>query len=60
MTENAQWWGGMVACMVVALAAQSHDLPDPWNHIFAMLGAAGAAASGYMIRRGPAGPRNDA
>jgi hypothetical protein len=48
---NSAWWVGLAACILVAIAAQSHALPEPWNHVFSIGGAVGAAINGYLIRR---------
>ena len=49
--NNAHWWVGLVACVLVAVAAQSHALPEPWSHVVSVLGTVGAAVNGYLIRR---------
>jgi hypothetical protein len=49
--SNAVFWIGLVACVMVAVAAQAHTLPEPWSHIVSMLGTVGAATSGYLIKR---------
>jgi hypothetical protein len=49
--KNAKWWIGLVACVMVAIAAQAHTLPEPWSHIVSVLGTIGASVNGYMIKR---------
>jgi hypothetical protein len=49
--SNSQWWAGLIACVMVAVAAQSHTLPEPWSHVVSVLGTVGAAVNGYLIRR---------
>ena len=49
--SNSQWWVGLIACVLVAVAAQSHALPEPWSHVVSVLGTIGAAVNGYLIRR---------
>ena len=49
--DNAKFWIGMIACVLVAIAAQAHALPEPWSHIVSTLGTIGAAINGYLIRR---------
>lgn len=51
---DAKYWVGLVGAIFVALAAQAHDVPEPWNHIFTTAGAVGAAIMAYNIhpRRG--------
>jgi hypothetical protein len=49
--NNAKFWVGLIACVLVAIAAQAHTLPEPWSHIVSMLGTVGAAVNGYLIRR---------
>jgi hypothetical protein len=48
---NAKFWVGLIVCVLIAVAAQAHTLPEPWSHIFSALGTAGAAANGYLIKR---------
>lgn len=48
---NGTWWAGLVACVLVAVAAQAHTLPEPWSHVVSTLGTVGAAVNGYLIRR---------
>jgi hypothetical protein len=49
--NNALFWVGLVACVLVAVAAQAHTLPEPWSHIVSMLGTIGASVNGYLIKR---------
>jgi hypothetical protein len=48
---NTPWWIGMVASVLVALAGQSHDLPDTWRHAASVAGIIGTAINGFLIRR---------
>jgi hypothetical protein len=48
---NGLWWTGLVVGVLVATAAQSHALQEPWSHVFQSLGLALSTASGYLIRR---------
>ena len=49
--SDAHWWVGLIACVLVAVAAQSHTLPEPWSHVVSTLGTIGAGVNGYLIRR---------
>ena len=49
--NNPAWWVGMVACILVAVAAQAHAMPEPWSHIVSTAGTVGAALNGFLIRR---------
>lgn len=49
--DNSRFWVGLIACVLVAVAAQSHTLPEPWSHVVSVLGTVGAAVNGYLIRR---------
>jgi hypothetical protein len=49
--SNALFWVGLIACVLVAVAAQAHTLPEPWSHLVSIGGTVGAAVNGYLIRR---------
>jgi hypothetical protein len=49
--QNGLFWVGLVSCVLVAVAAQAHTLPEPWSHIVSIGGTVGAAINGYLIRR---------
>jgi hypothetical protein len=49
--NNSAWWIGLIACVLVAVAAQAHTLPEPWSHIVSVAGTIGVAVNGYLIRR---------
>jgi hypothetical protein len=49
--SNATFWVGLIACVLVAVAAQAHTLPEPWSHIVSVAGTIGVAVNGYLIRR---------
>jgi hypothetical protein len=50
-SSNAAWWVGLIACVLVAVAAQAHTLPEPWSHVVSIAGTVGAAVNGFLIRR---------
>jgi hypothetical protein len=41
----------LIACVLVAVAAQAHTLPEPWSHVVSVAGTIGASVNGYLIRR---------
>jgi hypothetical protein len=49
--KNAKFWIGLIACVLVAVAAQAHTLPEPWSHAVSIAGTIGAAVNGYLIKR---------
>lgn len=49
--SNAPWWAGLVAFVLVSIAAESHALPDHWRHFASVAGVVGVAINAYLIRR---------
>jgi hypothetical protein len=49
--SNEKFWIGLIACVLVAIAAQAHTMPEPWSHIVSGAGTVGAAINGFLIRR---------
>lgn len=43
MNENAKYWIGMAASVLVALAGQADATPEPWNHLLSIGGVIGTA-----------------
>lgn len=50
MSSNLKWSLGLIASVLVALAAQPDAVPDPLKHYMGVAGIIGAAITGYMIR----------
>jgi hypothetical protein len=51
MSNNARYWVGMIASVLVALAGQAEVIPEPYRHVVSVLGIVGTAVTGYMIQR---------
>lgn len=49
--SQSHWWVGLIACALMAIAAQSHALPEPWSHVVSIAGTIGASVNAYLIRR---------
>lgn len=47
--SDLKWWAGLIASVCVALMAQDHLIPEPWNHVVTGLGIAMTAIAGYLI-----------
>jgi hypothetical protein len=46
---DVKWFCGLIAAVCIALVAQDHLIPEPWNHVVSGLGIAATAISGYLI-----------
>jgi hypothetical protein len=42
-------WAGLIAFVLVSVAAQAHTLPDPWSHIVSIGGLVGAAIQAWLM-----------